>query len=140
MSNHHYTLLGENNLRKEKAKKQSYRNWHKNCLFWLIEDSYDSRSSRSEEFIKKVFLKILPNSQENSCARASFLIKLQAWACNSIKKEALAQVLSCEFCKIPKNIFSYRTSLVLSVTHYCLMNIEEKPKVRSNLTVKKPFV
>ena len=28
---------------------------------------------------KKVFLKISQNSQENTCARVSFLIKLQAW-------------------------------------------------------------
>ena len=28
---------------------------------------------------KEVFLKILQNSQENTCARVSFLIKLQAW-------------------------------------------------------------
>ena len=30
--------------------------------------------------VKKVFLKISQNSQENTGARASFLIKLQAWA------------------------------------------------------------
>ena len=29
-------------------------------------------------FVKKVFLQISENSQENTCARASFLIKLQA--------------------------------------------------------------
>ena len=29
--------------------------------------------------IKKVFLEILQNSQENTCARDSLLIKLQAW-------------------------------------------------------------
>ena len=29
--------------------------------------------------LKKVFLKILLNSQENACATVSFLIKLQAW-------------------------------------------------------------
>ena len=28
--------------------------------------------------VKKVFLEIAQNSQENTCARASFLIKLQA--------------------------------------------------------------
>ena len=28
---------------------------------------------------KKVFFKMLQNSQENTCARVSFLIKLQAW-------------------------------------------------------------
>ena len=42
--------------------------------------------------VKKVFLKISQNSQENPCARVSLLIKLQL-ACNFIKKEALAQVL-----------------------------------------------
>ena len=31
-------------------------------------------------YIKKVFIKISQNSQENTCARDSFLIKLQAWA------------------------------------------------------------
>ena len=53
--------------------------------------------------MKKVLLEILQNLQENFCARVSFLIKLQA--CNFIKKEALAQVFSCEFCEISKNAF-----------------------------------
>ena len=51
-----------------------------------------------EVFFKKVFLKISQNSQENTCTKV-------AEACNSIKKEALAQVLSCEFCETFKNIF-----------------------------------
>ena len=42
--------------------------------------------------VKKVFLKISKNSQENTCARVSFLIKL-------------GQVFSCEFCEIFKNTF-----------------------------------
>ena len=46
---------------------------------------------------------------ENTCARVFFLIKLQAKACNFIKKETLAQVFSCEFCETSKNTFSYRT-------------------------------
>ena len=33
-------------------------------------------------------------------------------ACNFIKKETQAQVFSCEFCKIFKNTFLYRTLLV----------------------------
>ena len=41
--------------------------------------------------------------------QSPFLIKLQASACNFIKKEALAQVFSYEFCEISKNTFSYRT-------------------------------
>ena len=51
--------------------------------------------------VKKVFLKISQNSQENTCARVFF-----------IKKEALAQVFSCEIFEICKNTFSYRTSPV----------------------------
>ena len=54
--------------------------------------------------MKKVFLEISQNSPENTCARVSFLIKLQA--------RGLAQVFSCEFCKISKKTFSYRTPLV----------------------------
>ena len=50
-----------------------------------------------------MFLEISQNSQENICARDSFLIKLQASV--FIKKETLAQVFSSEFCKIFKNIF-----------------------------------
>ena len=37
--------------------------------------------------VKRVFLQISQNSQENTCATVSFLIKLQAWAYNFIKKE-----------------------------------------------------
>ena len=52
-----------------------------------------------------MFLEILPNSQENTIARVSFLIKLQAKACRFIKKETLAQVFSSEFREISKNTF-----------------------------------
>ena len=40
-----------------------------------------------------MFFEISQNSKENSCARISFLIKLQASACNFTKKETL--VFSC---------------------------------------------
>ena len=52
--------------------------------------------------VKKVFLEILENSRENTCARA----------CNFIKGDTLPQVFSCEFCKISKNTFFYKTTLV----------------------------
>ena len=53
------------------------------------------RSSRPEEFCKKDVLRILQNSQENTCARVSFLISCKP----------SAQVFSSEFCKIFKNTF-----------------------------------
>ena len=55
--------------------------------------------------VEKVFLEILQNPQENTCARVLFLIKLQAYAYNFIKKETLAQVFFFEFCEISKNTF-----------------------------------
>ena len=55
-----------------------------------------------------VFLENSQKSQENTCARVSFLIKLQAEACNFVKKETLVRVFSSEFCEISMNTFSYR--------------------------------
>ena len=61
-----------------------------------------TRSSRPE-----VFLQIWQNSQENTCARISFLIKLQT-AC-FIKNEALVHVYSCEFCEFLRTTFLQNT-------------------------------
>ena len=72
--------------------------------------------------IKKVFLKILQNSQEDTCARVSFLIKLQDSACIFIKKETLAQLFSSKFCEISKNTFSYRPSPVAASELGLLVN------------------
>ena len=59
-----------------------------------------NRSSRPEVFCKKVVLRNF----------AEFTGK---HPCQSLfKKETLAHVFSCEFCKISKNTFVYRTPLV----------------------------
>ena len=62
--------------------------------------------------VKNVFLEISQNSQEKNCGRGSFLINLQASACNFIKKKPLPQVFSCEFCETSKITFLHRTPLV----------------------------
>ena len=49
--------------------------------------------------VKKVFLEILQNSQENTCTRVSFLVK----------RRLGHNVFSCELCEISKNTYSYRT-------------------------------
>ena len=51
--------------------------------------------------VEKVFLEFSQNSQENTCAKVSLLIKLQA--CNLIKTETLTQVFFYEFCEISKD-------------------------------------
>ena len=73
----------------------------------LINESVVRRCS-----VKKMLLKLSQNSQENTCAGVSFLIRLQASACNLIKKKTLSQVFSCKFCEISKNTFFYRTPSV----------------------------
>ena len=60
--------------------------------------SHFIRSSRPEVSWKKLFLET-QNSQENTCVFEKE---------TGVKKETLAQLLSCGFCDISKNIFSYR--------------------------------
>ena len=56
-------------------------------------------------FVKKVFLKISQNSQENIYARTFFFNKVAGAACNFIKIETLVHVFSCYFCEFFKNNF-----------------------------------
>ena len=55
-------------------------NWFSIQIIWLVfiwcqhSEAVARRCS-----VKKVFLEISQNSQENACARVSFLIKLQTW-------------------------------------------------------------
>ena len=89
-------------------------------------------------FCKKVFLEILQNSQENTYARGFFLIKLQASACNLIKKEALVQLFSCEFYEICKTTFSYRTTSVAAseeITEVELLNAKRGADLKQILII-----
>ena len=70
-------------------------------------------------YVKKVFF-VFRKICRKTCARVSFLIKLQAEACNFIKKETLASVLSCKFCEISKNTFFYGT-LPVADSEYCFL-------------------
>ena len=85
--------------------------WKKGTKVIYRRNTYDQETEADAQrcSVKKVFLEILQNSQENTCVRVSFWIKLQASVCNFIKKETLTQVFSFEFGKISENTFSYRT-------------------------------
>ena len=77
------------------------------------QETLKSEAATTGVLCKTVFFEISQNSQENTCARVSFLIKLQASmfkvnnkdarttpnACNFTKKETLTQMFSCEFVK-----------------------------------------
>ena len=63
--------------------------------------------------MKKVFLEISQNSQENTCSQSLFLNKVAGLRPATLfKKRLWPQVFSCEFCEISKNAFPYRTPLV----------------------------
>ena len=86
--------------------------------------------------IKKLFSEVLQNSQENACARVSFLIKLQAKTCSFIKKETLVQVFSCEFCKI-----SYRTPPVAaSVSCNVSLHYRHTNKSRKDFSISQLII
>ena len=79
-------------------------------MIWdYLLDPYNFRSAHPEVLVKN-FLTISQNSEENTCARVYFLIKLQRpETCNFIRKETLAQVFSCEFCEILRTLFFQNT-------------------------------
>ena len=94
-----------------------------NIITWLFANCSDLDASTETVTkrccAKKVFFKLLQNSQENTCARFFFLTNLQTEASNFIKKESLARVSSCEFCEIFKNTISYRTpSVAASISRF----------------------
>ena len=63
-----------------------------------------SRSSRPEVFCRKGVLRNFAKSTGKHLCHSLFFNKVAG-----LKKEALAQVFSCEFCEISKSIFFYRT-------------------------------
>ena len=63
------------------------------------------RSSRLEAFCKKGVLRIFTKLTGKHLSQSLFLIKFQPKPATLLKKEILAQLFSCEFCEISKNLF-----------------------------------
>ena len=62
-----------------------------------------SSNSRLDVFYKKLLLKSLQNSQENTCARVSFLVGA-ALACNFIKKGLWRRCFLAKFVKLKEHL------------------------------------
>ena len=102
-----------------------------------------------EVFYKKVFLKISQNSQGNTCARFSFLRKLQASACNFIKKEILSQLFSCEgvfkntflteHLWVTASMFLYRKVIFRFNKIHCRRNVCTQPKSKDTKNLHITF-
>ena len=63
------------------------------------------RSSHRRCSVRKGFLRNFAKVTGKCMCQSLFLNKVAGWACNFIKKETLAQVFYCEFCKISTNTF-----------------------------------
>ena len=53
----------------------------------------------------------------------------EALSCSLIKKETLAQVFSCEICKISKNTFFDRTPLLAASDSENLIDLEDNTSI-----------
>ena len=78
-------------------------------LCWVLKVLGNKKAVTQSYSVKNVFLKISQNSQKKNLRQNLFFNKVAGATCNFIKKEALSQVFSCEFCEIFKNSFFYRT-------------------------------
>ena len=72
--------------------------------------------------IKQVFLEISQNIQENTCARNSFLIKLQAWPATLLKESLWHRCCPVSFAKF------LRTSFLQSSSGGCFCKLQVNGK------------
>ena len=91
--------------------KEYYLSFSKQCLAVPHFSKAVAKELKAEAVVRrcsvrKGFLEIPQNSQENTRVRVSHL---QLKSCNFIKIESLAQVFSSEFCEISKNTFFTKT-------------------------------
>ena len=84
-------------------------------LFIIFPWYFIYKSSRPEFSVKKLFLEISQNSQENTCARVSGLVPATL-----LKMRLLMRLFSCEFCEISKNTFLHKTPLMAASVYSSL--------------------
>ena len=95
---------------------------------WLYNTTVQPYSS-----VKKVFLKISQNSQENICVAVSFLIELLALT----KKATPTHVSACEFCEIFEIIF-LRTTFPVATSERAWSMERAVTKIISYILIKYP--
>ena len=87
----------------QKSQKANYRSSHRRCS------------------VRKGVLRNFEKFTGKHLCQSLFFCRPEA--CNFIKKETLAQVFSCEFSKISKNTFFYRTPLGDCFCNYIYMSV-----------------
>ena len=82
-----------------RTKRRSWKIFYYHYNIKLPKTFMTYRSSHQRCSVKKVFLEISQNSQENTCARVSFLIKLQDWSARLLKKRLWQRCFPVNFAK-----------------------------------------
>ena len=98
-------FISNNRLKLAKKSKQKLSNIMRLSFCYLKIIHFLYKSNGPEVFCKKVFLKILQNSQENPCVRVSFLIKLQAPLATLLKKRLWHRCFPVNFAKFLRTLF-----------------------------------
>ena len=94
--------LAKNNINTFGHRKTAFENGEKE--FWLsFVSRYYTHWKQRRCSIKKVLLKMLQSSQQNTCVRVSFFNKVARRSCNFIKKETHGAGFSCKSCEISKH-------------------------------------
>ena len=91
----------------------NYNLWINGVPCWRSSMPPSTKSSRPDVFCEKGVLRNFAKFTGKHLCQGLFFNKV-AGVCNFIKKEALAQVFSCEFREISKNTFFHSTPLVVA--------------------------
>ena len=88
-----------------------------------------SRSSRLEVFSKKGVLRNCAKfTGKHQCQSLFFNKVADLRPATLLQKETVARVFSCEFCKISKNIFSYRSPPVTASEYLYMVSVNTVTK------------
>ena len=110
-------------------------------VFRILFETSVRRSSHRKCSRKKVFLKISQNSQEKTCARVSFLVRLQVAPATLLKKRLWHRCFSVNFAKFLRTYFSQNTSgLLLLCSLFKRAALKNFDKFRGKYYSRSPFL
>ena len=78
--------------------------------FVTLVNDFQYKSSHRRRSLKKVFLEISQNAQENTCARVTFLITFQARPATLLKKRLRHKYFPVHFARFLRRYFLQNTS------------------------------
>ena len=103
-------------------KEHLFRKTTVNAWLWKSAPNF-RKSSHQRCPLKKVFLEISQNSKENTCARASFLIKLQVAPANLLKRDSGTGIFVWILRNFKEYLFHRRPDDCFWITKFLFLNV-----------------